>query len=111
MIVYILFVTQNLFAQNFSGSAEYVEKQSETEFEKQVLSDSDMDPIMRKFIKEKMKDKLQKTFVLNFNKFQSEYKVVNKVTINDDASNGSWSPYGIDLELYKNLKNQLLRKT
>ena len=103
-VIYILFLTQNLFAQNINGSAEYIEKMSENEFEKQVLSDPNMDPAMRKFIEEKMKDKLQKTFVLNFNKFQSEYKEADKVTIKEEASNGSWSPYGIDLELYKNIK-------
>ena len=106
VILIMLFLWNSLSAQNFSGRAEYITKLNEEEFKKQAFSDPNMDPVMKKFIEDKMKQKLQKNYVLNFNQYLSIYQENQTINIDKETIDNSWSPYGIDLKYFKNLKSQ-----
>lgn len=90
-------------SQEINGEAEYIIKESSEDFKSTVLDDPDMDPKMREFIASKMQDELTKTYKLTFTKNLSKFEEVKKVNLDNHDADLSWSPYGIDISIYKNL--------
>ncbi|EMY3558246.1 GLPGLI family protein [Flavobacterium psychrophilum] len=104
-ILFVL-ITSTLFAQGFQGTAIYQWKQSSEDFKNTVLSDPKMDPAMRKVIEDRMSKLFNKTFVLNFDKNISVYKEEKALDINKQDGGGDWSPNGIIISYYKNIKTK-----
>lgn len=97
------------YAQDVIGQAFY---ESKTIVKTSEIGRKDMDENMRKMIAERMKDHLEKTYVLTFNEDESIYKEEEKLETESKGGMmnimmGSFSP-GIQ---YKNLKtNQILEE-
>jgi GLPGLI family protein len=99
-------ITSIIFAQDFQGTAIYQWKQSSEDFKNTVLADPKMDPAMKKIIEERMNKMFNKTFVLNFNKNASVYTEEKKLDLNKQGNDSSWSPYGLIVSNYKNIKTK-----
>ncbi len=93
-------------SQNIRGTAFYISKSSSKIFKNEALNDPNMDPVMKKFIEAKMDMMLNKTYILHFDNFNSLYKEDIKVEINNNDIDGSWSPYGIEVAYFKNIKTK-----
>lgn len=105
LLVYAAFLKAN--AQNtFKGIAVYESRASSEKFKSEVLDDDKMDPKMRKFIEDRMKKMLEKTFTLSFDSQASLYKEQKKIDVNNENASASVSPEGINLVVYKNIKTQ-----
>ncbi len=107
----LIFIMLSLisYAQDVIGQAFY---ESKTIVKTGEIGRKDMDENMRKMIAERMKDHLEKTYVLTFNEDESIYKEEEKLETESKGGMmnimiGSFSP-GIQ---YKNLKtNQILEE-
>ena len=99
-------ISSIVFAQDFQGTAIYQWKQSSEDFKNTVLADPKMDPAMKKIIEERMNKMFNKTFVLNFDQNASVYTEEKKLDLNKQGSDSSWSPYGLIVSNYKNIKTK-----
>jgi len=99
-----------VYAQAISGMAEYTVKESSEGIE--ALNDPDMDPAMKKFIEEKLNDKLTSYYTLTFSGSRSKFAEQKKLDPAGGEVDLSWSPYGIDIAFYKELvlKEQIIEK-
>ena len=102
----VTLITSIVFAQDFQGTAIYQWKQSSEDFKNTVLADPKMDPTMRKIIEDRMSKLFNKTFVLHFDKNTSVYKEAEKLDINKQDGGGNWSPNGIIISYFKNIKTK-----
>lgn len=106
----LVFNVTFVHAQAISGTAEYTVKESSEGIE--ALNDPDLDPAMRKFIEEKLSDKLISYYTLTFSGTRSRFSEQGKAGLNNEETDLSWSPYGIDIAFYKDLvsKEQIIEK-
>lgn len=117
VLILVLLITFNIplisYSQAINGIVEYSLKISENDFKNEVLSNPDVDPIMRAFIESKLKKTLEKKYVLKFCNNLSVYEeneIVEKDEVN--SNNTSWSPTGLNLKTYKDTKtiNKIILK-
>ncbi len=102
--IIIASITASTFAQNISGKAYY---ESKTTVKTSEIGRKDMDENMRKMIAERMKQFLEKTYILTFNENESIYKEEEKLDTGNSGGMmsmmmGSFSP-GVQ---YKNLETK-----
>src|SRR5210317_1421116 len=99
-ILLILLMTIGLYAQDFQGKAYYFSK-SNMEL---GTWGSRLSEAQKKQIQERLKNRLEKTYVLNFNKAESSFKEDMKL----DAISGATDSWGKNFspgEQYKNVKS------
>ena len=97
------FITTTLFSQEFQGKAYYFSK-STMELGKFGAT---MNEAQKKQIKERLKNRLEKTYILSFNKEESVFKEDEKV----DAYSGATDTWGKNFtpgKQYKNVKTKEL---
>lgn len=94
-------------AQNFSGVATYEYKVSTEKLEKSASNIPNLNDQSKKMFIDKMRNNLEKSYLLSFNKTISVYREEQKLELNNTNNNGSWSPYGMDVAFYKNLKDKI----
>ena len=105
----LVFLSLTSFSQNISGQAFY---ESKTTVKMSEIGRKDMDENMRKMIADRMKNYLEKTYILTFNGDESIYIEEEKLEMESrggmmNMMMGSFSP-GIQ---YKNLKtNQIIEE-
>ena len=95
-----LLLTLNLNAQEFQGQATYISK-STIDLGRWGVGKSEAEI---KAVKARMKDRLEKTYVLTFNKEESMFKEVDKL----DAMSGATDSWGKNFaagDQYKNVKD------
>jgi len=102
LIFILLFCISTALSQELSGLAEYTIRESSDELN-DIINDPTMDPNMRKFIESKMENTLTKNYTLTFDNHASKFVEQQKLLIENDGTDMSWSPYGIDIAFYKNL--------
>lgn len=107
LTISILVFFTNSFAQNFQGIAYYA---SQTQMKDFKIKSSDMDPAMQEKLMESMKKAFEKTYILNFNNFESVYQEEEKLETPKPGSNGMKVQIGfsggIKSKLYKNFKTK-----
>lgn len=106
-IMLIFSVLQVCYAQDFQGKATY---QTKTTVDMSGWGNREMSEQQRKQIMERMKNFLEKSFVLTFNKTESIYKEDEKLAA-PGAGGGGWGGFGASFTggpQYKNVKDQLL---
>lgn len=100
----MLFSSIAIFAQEFNGMAVYESKQSLKDMK---IESKDINDEMMKGIMERMKKQFEKTYILNFNKYESVYQEEQKL----EAPSAGFSMTKLgssDSEItYKNVKNKL----
>ena len=105
LMLVFLFAPANSIAQEFQGKAYYFSKASmELGSFGARLSEA-----QKKQIQERLKNRLQKTYVLTFNKQESTFKEEDKL----DAMSGATDSWGSNFtpgEQYKNIKTNTLRQ-
>ena len=99
----VFFISAGLYAQDFQGKAYY--------FSKSTMElgswGSRMSEAQKKQIQERLKNRLEKTYVLTFNREESSFKEDMKL----DAISGATDSWGKNFspgEQYKNVKSILL---
>lgn len=99
-----VFAVQIQFAQDFQGMAVY---QSKTQMPNMSarMGGRDMTPEMRAQMEERIKKRLEKTFILNFDKTSSIYKEEEKLDT-PGAGGGMMMRFGTGGTLYKNIKEK-----
>jgi GLPGLI family protein len=108
LYVIILFVGFAVSAQNFAGIATYELKVNPEKLKSTISNIPNLDTQSKRMYEEKLRKSLEKSFLLTFNKTNSVYKEEQKLDINTNNNNtGSWSPYGMDIAFYKNLKDKI----
>jgi GLPGLI family protein len=97
------------FAQNFSGIASYELKVNPEKLKSTISNIPNLDAQSKRMYEEKLRKSLEKSFSLTFNKTNSIYKEEQKLDLSSNNNNddGSWSPYGMDVAFYKNLKDKV----
>lgn len=106
LIIIFIIISNFSFGQEMHAIATYNWNSSSEEFNNQILNDPKMDPATKKFIQNKMNKMFNKTFELRFDKWNSTYKEMEILDAKNQLPNSSWSPYGIDIALYKNIKSK-----
>jgi len=99
----LFFITTTVFSQEFQGKAYYFSK-STMELGKFGAT---MNEAQKKQIKERLKNRLEKTYILSFNKEESVFKEDEKV----DAYSGATDTWGKNFtpgKQYKNVKTKEL---
>ncbi|WP_395052037.1 GLPGLI family protein [Flavobacterium sp.] len=104
--LFLFFSISSFCQKSYNGIITYESKKNSDDFKKLALSDPKMDPTMRKFIEDKMNKMFNKTFILQFDNYNSVYKEDTKLDLNSNESNQSWSPDGIEVAYFKNLKTK-----
>lgn len=103
-LMLMLFSSIAIFAQEFNGMAVYESKQSLKDMK---IESKDINDEMMKGIMERMKKQFEKTYILNFNKYESVYQEEQKL----EAPSAGFSMTKLgssDSEItYKNVKNKL----
>ena len=96
---------QSQTAQEFQGMAVY---QSKTQMPNMSarMGGRDVTPEMRAQMEERIKKRLEKTFVLNFNKTSSIYKEEEKLDTPGAGGGGMMMRFGNGGTLYKNIKEK-----
>lgn len=106
--IFILFVSVGLYAQEFQGKAYYYSK-SKMELGRWGARLSEA---QKKQVQARLKNRLEKTFILTFNKEESVFKEDEKLDV--DALSGATDSWGKNFargEQYKNIKtNQLVQQ-
>ena len=104
-LLVVLFSTKML-AQDFHGMAVY---ESKTNLKDMKIESDDMNDEMMKGIMENMKKQFEKTFFLNFNKYESIYEEEQKLEAPSANSNGivfKMESSGDGGKTYKNVKDK-----
>lgn len=104
---FIFLFSGGLMAQDFQGKAYY---QSKTTMDMDNFGGSQMSDQQRRMIAERMKNMLEKTYVLSFNRTESLYKEEEKLAA-PGAGGGRWGMMmgtGGSGNQYKNVKDQQL---
>lgn len=109
-VLIVFFISLNSYAQNdFQGKAYYMSK---TTIDMNNFGRPGMDEETKKRIAARMKNALQKTFILTFNKLESIYKEEEKIEAPTSGGSGRGG-FGsmmagnfVDGNQYKNIKNQ-----
>ena len=103
LLFFAMFIPVLLFAQDFQGKAYY--------FSKSTMElgsfGATMSEAQKKQIQERLKNRLEKTYILTFNKEESVFKEDEKV----DAMSGATDSWGKNFtpgEQYKNIKTKML---
>ena len=103
ILIFTLFTSAGLFAQEFQGQAYY--------FSKSTMDlgsfGARMSEAQKKQIQENLKNRLEKTYILTFNKEESTFKEDEKL----DAMSGATDSWGKNFtpgEQYKNVKTNTL---
>lgn len=103
LVIFTLLFTSSLFAQEFQGKAYY--------FSKSTMDlgsfGARMSEAQKKQIQENLKNRLEKTYILTFNKEESTFKEDEKL----DAISGATDSWGKNFtpgEQYKNVKTNTL---
>ena len=103
ILVIALFMSTSLFAQEFQGKAYYFSKST-----MQLGSFGDrMSEAQKKQIQERLKNRLEKTYILTFNKEEATFKEDEKL----DAISGATDTWGKNFtpgKQYKNIKTNSL---
>jgi len=106
-ILFVLFISLNLNAQEFQGQAIY---QTKTTVDMSSWGGGQMSDQRKKQIAERMKSMLEKTYILNFNRSESTYKEEEKL----DAPGSGSSRWGSMMSSftggpqYKNIKENVI---
>jgi len=103
LLTLTIFLSLSLYAQDFQGKAYYYKK---TTMELGNWG-AKMSEAQKKQIYERLKNRLEKTYVLTFNKEESVYDEIEKL----DAISGATDSWGKNFtpgELYKNVKKNTL---
>ncbi|WP_460219933.1 GLPGLI family protein [Psychroserpens sp. MEBiC05023] len=106
-IVFVLFLSMSISAQDFQGQAIY---QTKTTVDMSSWGGNKMSEQQKKMIAERMKNMLEKTYVLNFNRSESTYKEEEKLEAPGSGNNpfrGMMSSFTGGPQ-YKNVKESLL---
>lgn len=106
IIALLVFLPSVLFAQNFQGMAVYASKQSLKGLQIDGKNREDADE-MTKIIMDRLAKSLEKTYVLNFNSFESTYEQEQKLEAPSAGFSGGVESSGDGLT-YKNIKTKLL---
>ena len=102
-VLVLLIITVNVVAQDFQGQAEYFSKSG---LELGSWGDT-MSEAQKKQIQERLKNRLEKTYILKFNVEESSFVEEEKL----DAISGATDSWGKNFapgEKYKNVKNNTL---
>lgn len=92
-------------AQDFSGQATYESKTQMNDFK---ITGNDMTEDMKKKMEENMKKAFEKTYILNFNKFESVYSEEVKLEAPKPNSGMSFKTFSSgDGKKYKNVKDKI----
>ena len=103
-LMMLLWVSTAIFAQEFNGMAVYESKQSLKDMK---IESKDINDEMMKQIMERMKKQFEKTYILNFNKYESVYQEEQKLEA-PSAGLSIRSMGSSDSEItYKNVKSKL----
>ena len=102
----LLLLSTYTFAQDFLGKATYISKVVRTD--ELQIEGSEINDAMRKQIEAQLKKVSEKTFVLNFNKYESVYQEQQRLETPQPTS-GMRMVYlnSNDAKRYKNLKNNI----
>ncbi|TXG38472.1 GLPGLI family protein [Seonamhaeicola maritimus] len=106
VVCFALLISNSITAQDFQGKAHYMSK---TTIDMANFGRPGMDEDMKKRIAARLKNALEKTYILTFNKSESVYKEEEKL----DAPGSGGSGFGrmmmgnfVDGNQYKNIKDQ-----
>lgn len=102
LISFFFALAMNLNAQNFNGKAIY---ELSINSKSEIGLNLNIDPQMKAFIENKLKNAPKIKYELIFNKNNSIFFEQKTVNINNNE-NSSWSPYGIDISYFKDLKKK-----
>jgi GLPGLI family protein len=106
-IVFIFMIGLNAAAQDFQGQAIY---QAKTSVDMDSWGNGQMSEQQKKMIAERMKNMLEKTYVLNFNRSEATYKEEEKLDA-PGSGGGMWSGMMSSFTggpQYKNIKENVL---
>lgn len=103
-MVTLLFFSNLIQAQDFYGQAIYETKMQINDFK---LDKADIPEAMKLQLEEKMRKAFEKTFVLNFNKFESIYFQEEKLEAPSSGSGGFKMMSFTDGKQYKNVKEKI----
>ncbi len=104
--LFLLFSISSFCQKAYQGIITYESKTNSDDFRREVLGDPKMDPVMRKFIEDKMLTMFNKNFILQFDNYNSVYNEDRKLDLNSNEADRTWSPDGIEVAHYKDLKNK-----
>lgn len=105
-VFFMLFLTANSFAQSISGKAYY---ESKTTVDIDNFGRRDMSEDMKKQIMERMKNFLEKTYILTFNGNESIYREEEKLEAGDGGRGFGMMMSSFSAgDQYKNLETNLL---
>lgn len=93
-----------MLAQDFNGTAIYDSKKSLKDMK---IESKDINDEMMKQIMERMKKQFEKTYILNFNKYESVYEEEQKLGAPSAATSMRMPSFGDSEVNYKNLKTKL----
>jgi len=107
--LFFLSIGNAVAQKEFQGMAVYESKTSSADMSKRLEGNKDITPDMRKMIEQRMKNMLEKTFILNFDRSASIYKEEEKLDATGSGGNmrmmsNMWGGGGT---YYKNVKEKV----
>ncbi|WP_051224123.1 GLPGLI family protein [Flavobacterium tegetincola] len=104
IIALLVFLPSVLLAQNFQGMAVYESKRSLKELK---IESKDLNDDMMKKIMDGMKKQYEKTYILNFNKYESVYQEEQKLETPSSGFSMGFMSSSANEVTYKNIKNKV----
>jgi len=104
LTVFAFMSCTDFYAQDFHGMAVY---ESKTTFKDFKFESKDMNDEMTKTIRESMEKQYEKTFILNFNKYESVYQEEQKLEAPSRGISMKMVSSGDGEIMYKNVKSKL----
>ena len=104
IIALVLLTSATFYGQEFHGLAVYESKQSLKDMK---IESKDGNDEMMKQIMERMKKMYEKTYILNFNKYESVYQEEVKLEAPSKGISMRTSGAGDDEVTYKNVKSKM----
>lgn len=104
--ILILMVSMHVSGQDFQGTAVYESKKNLQGLKIDGKGIEDADEVT-KLMMERLKKRYEKTFILNFNKYESVYYELQKLQIPSPGFSGDIASSGSEQKTYKNVKTRL----